>query len=234
MTTLTIINGRVDRVMVFMNARKQNKTIIMLVVGFVSIGLLLSVSLYFMPSGYSTPNAGTQVTGGSAEDTAVQNFQQGMSLIQQGKNADAQKKLALAKTQFEEVIKKDAKNVQSLGDLATVYYYLGDPDKAIETVKKALEVNANFTTARLNYGVYLAYGKNNTKDAIAELKKVPKGDFNYDKAQQMITEINQINIPKNTLPAPAGNNVPAGQDTAIPGDANQNNSSTSQGEKGAQ
>lgn len=178
--------------MVFMNARKKNKTFIMFLVAAISVGLLLSVSMYFVGADYSAPGNASNVAPGSPLGIALQNFEQGGTLMQQGKTEDAKKKLAAAQTGFEEVLKSDPKNYQVLGDLATTYYYMGNPDKAIETVKKALEISPNFTTARLNYAIYLAYGKNNAIEAINELEKIQKGDFNYNQAQQMIGEISKL------------------------------------------
>lgn len=200
--------------MVFMNAKKKNKTIVIFLVAAISLGLLMSVSVYFMGDYSGSSNvAVNNLPPGSAESKAVQDFQQGMALVQQKKDADAQKKFESARSGFEEVLKKDPNNVQTLGDLATTYFYMNNVDKAIETVKKALEINPDFTTARLNYGVYLAYGKNNTGDAIKELEKVKKGDFNYDKAQQMIGEISKLST--QPLLPPKDNNassVPAQPD----------------------
>lgn len=193
--------------MVFMNARKRNKTLIMILVGAISVGLLMSVSMYFMGADYSTGTSG--LAPGSVEAKAVQDFQQGMTLIQQNKIEDAQKKFTSAKAGFEEALKTNPQNVQVLGDLATTHYYMGNADNAIETVQKALEINPDFTTARMNYGIYLAYGKNNTADAIKELEKIKKGDFNYDQAQRLIGEISNISP---QLPLLPGNNASAPTD----------------------
>ncbi len=192
--------------MVFMNAKKRNKPIIMFLVGMISLGLLMSVSVYFMGDYSGSANtAANNAAPGSAEAKAVQDFQQGMTLIQQQQADEAQKKFADAKSGFEEVLKKDPNNVQVLGDLATTYFYMNNADKAIETVKKALEINPDFTTARLNYGIYLAYGKNNTADAIKELEQIKKGDFNYDQAQKLIGDISQLST--QPLLPPKGNNA---------------------------
>lgn len=200
--------------MVFMNARKKNKTIIMFLVGLISVGLLLSVSMYFIGADYSTPSNAAGVDPNTKLGAALQNFSQGGTLKQQGKTEEAIKKLTAAKVGFEEVLKTDSKNYQVLGDLATTYFYLGDADKAIETVKKALEISPSFTTARMNYAIYLAYGKNNPTEAIKELEKIKKGDFNYDEARQRIGEISKMS--SQPLLPPNGNNVsaPANQDSS--------------------
>lgn len=195
--------------MVFMNARKNNKTIIAILVGALSLGLLLSVSLYFQ--GGSTSAGGNAVSGPLGQ--ALQDFNQGGTLMQQGKTAEATKKLNAAKTGFEEILKTDPKNFQVLGDLATTYFYLNNADKAIETVKKALEISPSFSPARLNLGIYLAYGKNNPTEAVNELKKIQKGDSNYGQAQQMISEIGQL---QNTLPPSSGSTLPPNSGSTLP------------------
>ena len=217
--------------MVFMNAKKKNKTIIAVLVGALSLGLLLSVSLYWQGGGSATTTTGSgaPVTGQLGQ--ALDDFNQGGTLMQQGKQADAQKKLNAAKTGFEAILKTDPKNYQVLGDLATTYFYLNNTDKAIETAKKALEISPNFGPARLNLGIYLGYGKNNPTEAIAELKKVQKGDPSYGKAQEIIAELGQMQkaLPPSsgsTLPPNAGSTVPPKNDSA----PTQNGAAT-QGEK---
>lgn len=213
--------------MVFMNARKRNKTIIAFLVGALSLGLLLSVSMYWQ-GGSTTSTGGTTVSGPLGQ--ALQDFNQGGSLMQQGKAAEAQKKLNAAKNGFEQVLKTEPKNYQVLGDLATTYFYLNNADKAIETVKKALEISPSFAPARLNLGIYLAYGKNNPTDAITELKKVQKGDASYGRAQQLISEIGQL---QKTLPPSSGSTLPPNSGSTLPpqnGGAPAQNGAPAQGE----
>lgn len=202
-----------------MNARKRNKTITLVIVAFVSIGLLLSVSLYWQNSS-SIPTGAAPVSG-SPEDIAVRDFSQGLTFMQQQNTAQAQKKFESAIKGFEEVIKKDPKNFQTLGDLATAYFYTGKVDKAIENVKKALEISPNFTTARLNYAIYLFYGKNDSKGALAEIKKIPKGDINYNQAQQLIKDFSKNNsaVPNNSKQNTTNSNT-----GSIQGNAQLNNS----------
>lgn len=192
--------------MAFMNARKRNKTLTIVLVVLISVGLLASVSIGYF-TGFTTtpvtPNTSAPVVG-AGESIANQNFQSGSDLLAQGKSEEALKFFEEARKGYEEVVKQDPKNIQSLGDLATSYFYLGDADKAIESANKALEVEPKFSTVRLNLARYLYYGKNNSFGAVNELKKINKGDVNYDAAQQFMTELNSSNSqspPVNTAPS---------------------------------
>lgn len=188
---ITFYKGMIS--LAFMNARKRNKTATIIMVVLISAGLLASVSIGYFTGFTSTPvvpNASAPITG-SGESVAVQNFQNGSSLLQQGKTEEAAKFFEEARKGFEEVVKNEPKNIQSLGDLATSYFYLGQTDKAIETANKALAVEPKFTNVRLNLARYLFYGKNNALGALNELKQIEKGDVNYAAAQQLMTEINK-------------------------------------------
>jgi len=190
----------------FMNARKRNKNLTMVLVALISAGLLLSVSLGYF-TGFSTPSVVPDVStpiAGSGESAAIQKFQSGSSLLEQGKTDEALKFFEEARKGFEEVVKNDPNNIQSLGDLATTYFYLGDADKAIETANKALAIEPKYSTVRLNLARYLYYGKNNSFGAANELEKIEQGDVNYNAAQQFMTEINSSNNqlpPQNTAPS---------------------------------
>lgn len=191
--------------MAFMNAKKRNKTLTVVLVGFISVGLLITSFAWLLSAGSlsstpSVPSTPTAPATGAGESVANQNFSTGSSLLQQGKTEDALKYFEAARKGYEEVVKKDPKNIQSMGDLATAYFYTGQTDKAIETANKALAIEPKFSTVRLNLAKYLFYGKNNSFGALNELQKIDKQDVNYTNAQQMIGEINSS---KNTnAPAP--------------------------------
>lgn len=194
--------------MVFMNARKRNKTVTYVIVAAVSIGLLLSVSLYW--SGSSGTGTGGAAPG-SPEALAVQEFSDGMKLAQQGKADQANKKFASAIKGFEEVLKDNPKNLPVMGDLATAYFYSDNVDKAIEMGNKALEVEPKYSTVRRNMAIYLFYGKNDAAGAIKHLEQIEKGDVNYDSAQQLLSEIKNANaLPPQggTLPPQSGDSLP--------------------------
>lgn len=195
--------------MAFMNAKKRNKTVIWVLVILISVGLLASVSIGYFTGFVSTPgtpsSSGTSApAAGLSESEANQNFSTGSSLMQQGKTEDALKYFEAARKGYEDVVKKDPKNIQSLGDLATTYFYTGNTDKAIETANKALAIEPKFTTVRLNLAKYLFYGQNNSFGAVTELKKIAKGDVNYDAAQQFLAEVDSSknqSPPLNTVPS---------------------------------
>lgn len=193
--------------MAFMNARNRNKTITIIMVGLISVGLLASVSIGYWGGSFSTPSSNAaNTTSGSTEYLATQDFETALTLIQKGKSDEAGKRLTSAIEGYEEVLKKTPNNIQVLGDLATAYFYMGNTDKAIELAKKALTIQPKYSTVRVNYAKYLFYGKNNSAEALKELKKIEKGDVNYQEAQSLIADINKA--PQgNTLP-PQGNSLP--------------------------
>lgn len=172
--------------MAFMNARKRNKTLTYVIVAFVSVGLLLSVSLYWV-GGSPDPVTGS-APAGSLEASAVQDFNSGFDLLQQGKNKEGVQKFNSAIKGFEAALKATPDNVQVLGDLATSYFYIGNVDKAIQLANKALEIDPNFSTARVNLAIYLFEGKKNAEEAVKELKKIGKSDYNYQRAQDLIAQ----------------------------------------------
>lgn len=196
--------------MAFMNARKRNKTLTYVIVGFVSVGLLLSVSLYW--SGGSGTTSYTNGSASALETAAVQDFSAGDQLRQQGKTADANKKFADAISKFEEVLKADPNNIAVMGDMATAYFYSGKTDKAIETARKALQVNPKYTTVRMNLAIFLS-DQNKTTEAINELKQVPKSDSEYQKAQDLIQ---QLSTSGNLLPQGGGSPPPPQGSTQTP------------------
>ena len=120
------------------------------------------------------------------------------------KKADEQYNLAIV--EYEKVIKADPKNVASLGDLATSYFYINRVDDAIITAQKALAVDPNYNTARMNLGIYLGEGKQDYKGAIVELKKIPSSDQNYQNAKDLIDKFSKAtptlpNLPQSNTPA---------------------------------
>ncbi len=202
--------------MAFMNARKRNKMMTYVLVGLISVGLLASVSIYWTSgSSYSgTPNT----TGVSVEAQAVQDFSDGSALLgQSGKEKEGQEKLTSAIKGFEQVLKKNPKNLPVLGDLATANFYMGNVDKAIELANQALKIDPNYSVVRVNLARYLFYGKNNGDAAAAELKKIAKSDSFYQNAQDLLSEINKA--PKGqSLPSqgsPQGSTLPA-QGNSLP------------------
>lgn len=193
--------------MAFMNARKRNKRIIIIFVVLISVGLLGTT----IPMGFSYigdyiggGNKGTTGLSGSTEDRAVQDYVEGVNLMQQQKPDAASEKFASAIKGFEKVLESDPRNLPVLGDLATTYFYSGNVDKAVYIAEKALEIEPKYTTVRLNYARYLFYGKNDADNAIKQLDQIEESDTYYQDAQQLKQEIESVNsqppLPQNNQP----------------------------------
>lgn|GEM_PF-1385116 len=215
--------------MAFMNAKKRNKTITYIIVGLVSVGLLATT----LPMGISAigsyvgNNSGSGSSGSVRviESKAIQDFQEAGNLMQKGKEEAAAKKLTAAINGFEEVLKSEPKNLPSMGDLATAYFYSGNVDKAIEWANKALEIEPRYTVVRINYARYLYYGKNDSEGAITQLNQIDKEDSYYQDAQNLLAEINSAPVgpPPGTgsssggvTPPPTDNSAPSGGITPPP------------------
>lgn len=174
----------------FMNKHK-NKYVFWVLVGMISIGLVGPVSIGFW-NNYSTApqtQAGTATVAGEAKANGI--FEEAMGFLSEKKMDKAAKKFAEAVPEYEAVIRVSPKNTAALGNLATSYYYSGNTDKAIETVKKALEVDPYFSTARMNYAIYLGDGKGQVQEAIKELQKIKAGDQSYQQAQQLMASFSK-------------------------------------------
>ncbi|MFZ5641222.1 MAG: tetratricopeptide repeat protein [Bacillota bacterium] len=174
--------------MAFMN-KKKNKYVFWVLVGMISIGLVGPVSIgYWTNYSTSQSQAGTATVAGEAKGHGL--FEDGIKLLN-NKPEKAADKFKLAITEYEAVLRTSPKNTAVLGNLATSYFYTGNTDKAIETVKKALEIDPNFSQARMNYAIYLGNGKGQTQDAIKELQKIKVGDPNYQQAQQLMASFSK-------------------------------------------
>lgn len=169
----------------FMN-KKKNKYVFWVLVGMISIGLVGPVSIGYWTNYSTTSQAGTGTATVAGEAKANGIFEEAMGFLSSKKMDKAAKKFGEAVPEYEAVIRISPKNTAALGNLATSYYYSGNTDKAIETVKKALEIDPNFSTARMNYAIYLGEGKGQTQEALNELKKIKAGDPNYQQALQLM------------------------------------------------
>lgn len=96
----------------------------------------------------------------------------------------------LAKTiqVFNETLQFKPDSKETLGDLATAYFYSKQVDQAIASVEKALKIDPGFLPALMNYGIYLADGKGDYKNAVKQWEKIPAGTPQYDQAQSMINQ----------------------------------------------
>lgn len=168
----------------FMN-KKRNKYVFWVLVAMISFGLIGPVSIGYWTNYSTSPQAGTVVSSpGAAKGDGY--FEEAMNL-QASQDKKAADKFKQAIAEYEAVIKTSPDDPAVLGNLATSYFYTGNTDKAISIVQKALEIDPNFSTARMNYAIYLGNGKGQTQEAIKELQKVKAGDPNYEQAQQLLT-----------------------------------------------
>lgn len=89
---------------------------------------------------------------------------------------------------YNETLKLNPDSKETLGDLATAYFYTNQVDQAIVTVEKALKIDPNFLPAIMNYGIYLASGKGDYAKAIEQWEKIPAGTPQYEQAQSLIQQ----------------------------------------------
>ncbi len=77
-------------------------------------------------------------------------------------------------------------------DLAISFHYLGQSDKALETLDKVLEYQPGFPLAMFNKGVILAQAKNDVQGAIEVWDELLQTDLDFsqkDDLQQMIHQL---------------------------------------------
>ena len=180
--------------MAFMK-KKHNKYFLWIMVALISIGLVGPLSISWLTSSPLQSQAGTGVAASGAEAKGNAYYQEAADLMGKNKAKEAGQKFGQAIAEYESVVKTNPNNTAVLGDLATSYFYTGKTDKAIETVKKALDIDPNFTTARLNYAIYLGDGKGQTREAIKELQKIKSGDPNFDRAKELINTFSKPALP---------------------------------------
>lgn len=89
---------------------------------------------------------------------------------------------------YNETLQLEPDSKETLGDLATAYFYTNQADLAISTVEKALKIDPNFVPALMNYGIYLANGRGDYENAIKQWQKVPSGAPQYSQAQSLIQQ----------------------------------------------
>ena len=66
---------------------------------------------------------------------------------------------------YEEAMKLDARNADVSTDLGVSYYYLNQPDRALEQFEHSLAVNPRHTKTMLNLGIVRAFGKQDLEGA---------------------------------------------------------------------
>lgn len=89
-------------------------------------------------------------------------------------------------------------------DLATAYWYLGNPDTAIKEFNKALSYEPNKANTLFNLGVVQWQGKMDIKAAVASWKKLLQTNPDYenkDKVLQLIAQAEKHSSVKPGTPA---------------------------------
>ncbi len=66
---------------------------------------------------------------------------------------------------YEEVMRLDARNADVSTDLGVSYYYLNQPDRALQQFEHSLAVNPRHTKTMLNLGIVRAFGKQDLEGA---------------------------------------------------------------------
>lgn len=91
---------------------------------------------------------------------------------------------------------------ENLNALSFVYYSLGDVDKAIETLNRALKIDPKDPKALFNLGMYEWHGKSDPKAAIAAWQTFVKANPNDPKrpeVEKMIAQAKQhLSLPPGT------------------------------------
>ena len=91
-------------------------------------------------------------------------------------------------------LQADPKNTNIRTDMATAYWYLGDPDRALTEYDRILKQEPNKINALLNRGVVRWQGKMDVKGAVADWETLLKADPSYPerpKVEQLIAQAKQ-------------------------------------------
>jgi len=91
-------------------------------------------------------------------------------------------------------LQADPKNTNIRTDMATAYWYLGDPDRALTEYDSILKQEPNKINALLNRGVVRWQGKMDVKGAVADWETLLKADPSYPerpKVEQLIAQAKQ-------------------------------------------
>lgn len=73
---------------------------------------------------------------------------------------------------YEEALKLDGKNVNASTDLGVSYYYLNQPDKALQQFDYSLAIDPRHTKTLLNMGIVRAFGKQDLDGAAKAWEQV--------------------------------------------------------------
>lgn len=90
-------------------------------------------------------------------------------------NGDNAAMLADAKTgisYYEKYLAYAPTDADARSDMATLYYYRGDTDRAIQEISKVLEANPKHANANYNLGMFYYFGRRDLDAANSQMKKV--------------------------------------------------------------
>ena len=73
---------------------------------------------------------------------------------------------------YEDAMKLDARNADVSTDLGVSYYYLNQPDRALQQFAHSLSVNPRHTKTMLNLGIVRAFGKQDLEGATKAWQQV--------------------------------------------------------------
>lgn len=77
-------------------------------------------------------------------------------------------------------------------DLASCFHYLGQDDKAIETLDNVLSYSPGFAQAKFNKGIVLVEGKKDVKNGIAVWEDLLRSDPSYNQRAELERRIQQL------------------------------------------
>jgi len=92
---------------------------------------------------------------------------------------------------YTRALEGDPKNTDVRTDMATAYWYLGDPDRAIAEFDRVLQQRPTKANALLNRGIVRWQGKMDVKGAVADWESLLKADPNFPQrsnVEQLIAE----------------------------------------------
>ena len=95
---------------------------------------------------------------------------------------------------YTRALQGDPGNTNIRTDMATAYWYLGDPDRAITEFDKVLKKEPNKTNALFNRGIVRWQGKMDIKGAVADWEALLKANPNYPQrpaVEQLIAQAKQ-------------------------------------------
>jgi tetratricopeptide (TPR) repeat protein len=89
-------------------------------------------------------------------------------------------------TFYERALQVQPANAGVRTDLATAYWYLGNPDKAIDEFNKSLAYEPNKANTLFNLGIVKWQGKMDVEGAVAAWQKLLDTNPNYDNKEKVL------------------------------------------------